>query len=163
MKASFTSTSISRESMSTTVAMPVRVKPPPAEIGDTISPGCASLETTTPANGARTTRSSRSCARTRSVLRATASWPAAASCCAASDATSARAASSAASLIMPPACSFSLRASVRCASARRTLIWFRLASAASICLSVSACCRLAWLASSRASTWPAFTAMPSSM
>ena len=35
---SFTSTSTSSELMSTMVAMPVRVKPPPAEIGDTISP-----------------------------------------------------------------------------------------------------------------------------
>ena len=56
MYASLTSTSISRESMSTIVAMPVRVKPPPADIGDTVSPGCASLEITTPANGARTSQ-----------------------------------------------------------------------------------------------------------
>jgi hypothetical protein len=35
---SLTSTSISSESISTMVAMPVRVKPPPAETGDTISP-----------------------------------------------------------------------------------------------------------------------------
>ena len=35
MYASLTSTSISRESMSTIVAMPVRVKPPPADIGET--------------------------------------------------------------------------------------------------------------------------------
>ena len=57
MYASLTSTSTSRESMSTMVAMPVRVKPPPADIGEIISPGCASLEMTTPANGARTLRS----------------------------------------------------------------------------------------------------------
>ena len=30
--------------MSTIVQMPVRVKPPPADTGDTISPGCASFE-----------------------------------------------------------------------------------------------------------------------
>ena len=42
------------------VAMPVRVKPPPADIGEIISPGCASFEITTPANGARTCRSSKS-------------------------------------------------------------------------------------------------------
>ena len=30
------------------VPMPVRVKPPPAEIGEIISPGCAALATTTP-------------------------------------------------------------------------------------------------------------------
>ena len=41
--------------MSTIVPMPVRVKPPPAEIGEIISPGCAFFETATPANGARMT------------------------------------------------------------------------------------------------------------
>ncbi len=55
MKASFTSTWISSESMSTMVPMPVRVKPPPAEIGEIISPGWADLATTTPENGARIT------------------------------------------------------------------------------------------------------------
>ena len=35
--------------MSTMVPMPVRVKPPPAEIGEIISPGCADLAMTTPA------------------------------------------------------------------------------------------------------------------
>src|SRR5207249_2668388 len=39
--------------MSTIVAMPVRVKPPPADTGETISPRCASLETTMPPKGAR--------------------------------------------------------------------------------------------------------------
>ena len=43
------------------VAMPVRVKPPPAETGDTISPRCASFDTTMPAKGARTVQLSRSC------------------------------------------------------------------------------------------------------
>ena len=43
------------------VAMPVRVKPPPADIGETVSPGCASLEITTPENGARIARSSSPC------------------------------------------------------------------------------------------------------
>ncbi len=37
------------------VPMPVRVKPPPAEIGEIISPGCADLAMTTPLNGARIT------------------------------------------------------------------------------------------------------------
>ena len=41
--------------MSTMVPTPVRVKPPPAEIGETISPACAALATMTPENGARTT------------------------------------------------------------------------------------------------------------
>ena len=40
--------------MSTIVPTPVRVKPPPAENGETISPTCAALATITPANGART-------------------------------------------------------------------------------------------------------------
>ena len=38
--------------MSTIVATPVRVKPPPADTGEIISPGCASLEMATPSNGA---------------------------------------------------------------------------------------------------------------
>ena len=59
MKFSLTSTSTSSESMSTIVPMPVRVKPPPAETGDTISPSCAALTVTMPPNGARTTVSSR--------------------------------------------------------------------------------------------------------
>ena len=44
--------------MSTMVQMPVRVKPPPAETGETISPGCASFDSATPLNGARMTVSS---------------------------------------------------------------------------------------------------------
>ena len=55
MNDSLTSTWISSESMSTIVPMPVRVKPPPAEMGEIISPGCADLATTMPANGARIT------------------------------------------------------------------------------------------------------------
>src|SRR5438105_12276553 len=54
MYASLTSTSISSESMSTIVPIPVRVKPPPAENGETISPTWAALAITTPVNGART-------------------------------------------------------------------------------------------------------------
>ena len=45
--------------MSTMVQMPVRVKPPPADTGETISPGCASLEIATPLKGARMTVLSR--------------------------------------------------------------------------------------------------------
>ena len=40
---SFTSTSTSRESISTMVQIPVFVKPPPADTGEIISPGCAAL------------------------------------------------------------------------------------------------------------------------
>ena len=43
MNDSLTSTWISSESMSTMVPMPVRVKPPPAEIGEIISPGLGRL------------------------------------------------------------------------------------------------------------------------
>ena len=43
------------------VQMPVRVKPPPAEIGEIISPGWAFLEVTMPANGARMIVSSICC------------------------------------------------------------------------------------------------------
>jgi hypothetical protein len=56
--------------MSTIVPRPVRVNPPPAEIGDTISPSCAAFTVTTPANGARTTVSSR--LRSASLSRASA-------------------------------------------------------------------------------------------
>ena len=59
--------------MSTIVPMPVRVKPPPAEIGDTISPSCAALTVTTPANGARTTVSSRLRSANATAERATSS------------------------------------------------------------------------------------------
>ena len=45
--------------MSTIVQMPVRVKPPPADTGETISPGCASFEIAMPLNGARMTVLSR--------------------------------------------------------------------------------------------------------
>jgi len=57
--------------MSTIVQMPVRVKPPPAEIGETISPGCASFEIATPLKGARTTVSARSVRRICTWLSAT--------------------------------------------------------------------------------------------
>ena len=46
--------------MSTIVPMPERVKPPPADTGEIISPGCASFEIATPSNGARTVMSARS-------------------------------------------------------------------------------------------------------
>ncbi|GIX17633.1 MAG: hypothetical protein KatS3mg119_1819 [Rhodothalassiaceae bacterium] len=58
------------------VQMPVRVKPPPADTGETISPGWAALLTTTPANGARMTclstrsRASATCSSATSHLRA---------------------------------------------------------------------------------------------
>ncbi len=57
--------------MSTIVQMPVRVKPPPAETGDTISPGCASLVIAMPLNGARMIVLSRSSARSSTCRSAT--------------------------------------------------------------------------------------------
>ena len=54
MKFSLTSTSTSSEFMSTIWAIP----PPPENCGETISPGCAFLTVTMPANGARITVSS---------------------------------------------------------------------------------------------------------
>ena len=66
MYCSLTSTSISSDVMSTSVQMPVRVKPPPAETGEIISPGWASFEIATPSNGARTTMSTRSVCRSLS-------------------------------------------------------------------------------------------------
>ena len=57
--------------MSTMVQMPVRVKPPPADTGEIISPGCASLEMAMPSNGARTTMSVRSVWRALTCASAT--------------------------------------------------------------------------------------------
>ena len=79
MKASLTSTSISIESMSTIVQMPVRVKPPPADIGEIISPGCALRSTTTPPNGARiwclSSTAAVRCASSRAVCACACAWP----------------------------------------------------------------------------------------
>ena len=58
--------------MSTIVQMPVRVKPPPADTGEIISPGCASFEMTTPANGARMIVSSSRLRRSATCASATA-------------------------------------------------------------------------------------------
>ncbi len=61
--------------MSTRVQMPVRVKPPPAETGEIISPGWASLVMATPEKGARMTVSSMSWRRTATWRLATStSW-----------------------------------------------------------------------------------------
>ncbi len=54
MYASFTSTSTSSVRRSAMVTMAVRVSPPPADEGATISPTSASLRSTVPSNGART-------------------------------------------------------------------------------------------------------------
>ena len=56
--------------MSTMVQMPVRVKPP-EDMGEIISPGCAFLEVTMPANGARMIVSSSCCCQMATVRSAT--------------------------------------------------------------------------------------------
>src|ERR1043166_6163310 len=53
MYASFTSTSTSSVDRSAMVTIAVRVRPPPAEEGATISPTSASFRSTVPENGAR--------------------------------------------------------------------------------------------------------------
>ena len=163
MKASLTSTWISSDSMSTTVPMPVRVKPPPPEIGEMISPGCAALTVITPAKGARTTvlstpmsdRASDSTA-TWALLRALCS-------CAASASRSAWAWSSAAAAISWRAARSRLRArvlsaSVSCACARTTSLRAAASWAADRSRWASAS-----VGSSRASTSPSATFWPSSM
>ena len=164
MNASLTSTSISRESMSTTVAMPVRVKPPPAEIGDTISPGCASLETTTPSNGARTIKSSRSCARTRTVPSATCTSLRSASSRALSAATS-----DCAVVELQFADQFVLAQLLAAAQVALGLGDAHLRLPSDSCArrraGAATARRSAWcvVSSSRASSWPSLTAMPSSI
>ena len=84
--------------MSTIVPMPVRVKPPPAETGDTISPGCASFEITTPANGARMIVLSRFVRSSAICRSATCTCSRAARMRASSESTAARAASTSAAV-----------------------------------------------------------------
>ncbi len=56
------------------VQMPVRVKPPPAEMGETISPGWAALTVTTPSKGAVTMVSATLRRATSSPARADPTW-----------------------------------------------------------------------------------------
>ncbi len=148
--------------MSTIVATPVRVKPPPADIGETISPGCASFEITTPLNGARISRSASSCLPRPTCAMATSTSECTAASRALSAATSASELSSTLCDTSLRSTSERLRSSVRRASASRTSISRRLRRAASA-LRVDT---LSWAStverSSRASTWPASTSAPSS-
>ena len=149
--------------MSTTVPMPVRVKPPPADSGETISPGCAALAITTPENGARTTVWSRLMSLTRSCSLAT--W--------ALRWATARCARRASRWAM--ACSYCARDTSCCrtsasrrsalASASRSCaptlsIWLRAASAWE---AYRRRCASASIGSRVAITWPASTRMPSSI
>ncbi len=131
MKLSLTSTSISSDDMSTIVQMPVRVKPPPADTGEIISPGCASFEIATPENGARMTVSS-------DLVRRSATWRSATVTCsrdssrrALSASTSASARSRSACPTIPSFTSARVRLSVRRASRSRTSISAAFARAAS--------------------------------
>ena len=148
--------------MSTSVAMPVRVKPPPAEMGDTISPRCASFETTTPANGARTMQLSRSCfaiailasdAPTCSRARVTRALKLS---------TVVRTVSSCCSAMSPRLKRSSLRLSSRSALARLTRRSPSAAAVASRSATAEASRTLASESSRRARICPASTRLPSS-
>ena len=148
--------------MSTMVQMPVRVKPPPAEIGEIISPGCAALAMTTPLNGARISKSftkPRCTARLRAVTSTSRS----------ARARRARNASSASSLRSRSAALANCRSaksSMRCKSSSAwrmlTRISFSAASAAPSCDSA----RVSWArgmeSSNTARICPSRTVMPSS-
>ena len=148
--------------MSTIVAMPVRVKPPPADIGETVSPGCASFEITTPANGARTSRSSSGCWLSATWLRETPTSAFAAASRACSAATSACDESTTLCATSLRSTRLRLRSSVRWASASRTWISFRLRRAASRPLSATSYSARPVDRSSLASTCPSLTSAPSS-
>ena len=148
--------------MSTMVLMPVRVKPPPAETGDTISPGCASFDSATPLNGARITMSSIAVCCNATWLCATVTCSRTELMRALNELTSAWAWSMADGVVRPSFISRSWRCRLMRASASRTSIsgtarrvacnWAR--------ASVIPACSVE--SSSRASTWPSRTAMPSS-
>ena len=145
--------------MSTIVQMPVRVKPPPADTGEIISPGCASFEIAMPSNGARTTMSARSVLRALTWLSAT--W----TCCCAiairalSDSTSAWAASSSARPTTCPSPAAARRSSVSSASLQPGLVLGGAALRARRAAPRRRSSRPRSCESSRrASTWPASTA-----
>ena len=163
MKASPTSTSISSESMSTTVQMPVRVKPPPADSGETISPGCASLVVITPANGARTMVLSTPISAMCRLSAATSALRRVVSSSARSASRSATAWSYCA---LDTSCCPTRRDSreaLASASCRRACTWFTALRAAASCEALSARCARASIGSSVASTWPSSTCCPSSI
>jgi hypothetical protein len=148
--------------MSTIVQMPVRVKPPPAETGEIISPGCASFEIAIPSNGARTTMSARSVRRALRCDCATSTCCCAIAIRALSDSTSASAESSSAREMTLSFTSCCRRPSVSSASLSRAsfsvVARFAALSIASSTLSMARSCE----SSNRARTWPRFTALPSS-
>jgi hypothetical protein len=144
------------------VEMPVRVKPPPADTGDTISPGCASLDSATPLNGARMTVLSKSVCCTAICRSATATCCCAAWIRASTESTSAWAWSTSAWVDRLSFTSCSRRFSVSLASAARTSLSRTARRAASAWAFASSRAASGWASSSRARTWPSRTAMPSS-
>ena len=149
--------------MSTRVPMPVRMLPPPPEIGEIISPGCAALVTMTPLNGARMivlsapreAMASWSC-DTRTARRSEASR-------AARESRSAMAASSADAAISCRAASSRCRLSVRSARVSWACDSANWDCAAATCDCASSFCASASEGSSVARTWPAVTRWPSSI
>jgi hypothetical protein len=148
--------------MSTIVQMPVRVKPPPAETGDTISPGCASFEIATPENGARITMSSMAVCCRATCCSATAICSRSEATRATRAFTSAFALSISAAVTRPSFARRSRRACTRRASSRRTSASGTARRAASSCARASASAARIVESSRRASTWPSRTLMPSS-
>ncbi len=142
--------------------MPVRVNPPPAEIGETISPRCASFETTMPSKGERTVQLSTSCwatpmrasaARVCSLVRAIFERKLSAVV---------RAASRAWTLLTPAARSDSARFHSRSALPSWTSRSASAAAVASRSVLAEASDALGWEQSSSASTCPLLTCRPSS-
>ena len=149
--------------MSTIVPMPVRVKPPPADSGETISPGCAALAITTPANGARTTVLSTPSPAMRSWSPATWVLRCAVASCARSESRCAIACSywdldTSCCLTSVPRRAALASASRSCACTLPA--WLR---AAPTCEAASARCASASIGSSVAMIWPAATDWPSSI
>jgi len=162
MYASLTSTSISSDDMSTIVEMPVLVKPPPADIGEIISPGCAFFEIATPANGARISMSARFCL-SRSTDRSAART---CSTCAAWRASSTPTSASTESQSDCAAIPLARRSRMRCLRIVASLSCAAISTvtrcAAASCASASARLCAVWRSSRRARTCPFSTFIPSS-
>ena len=148
--------------MSTIVEMPVRVKPPPAETGDTISPGWASFDSATPLNGARMMVLSSSVCCSSICRSVTATCCCAAWIRASTESTSACAWSTSACVARLLRTSCRRRCSVSLASASRTSLSRTARRAASAWAFASSRAARGWASSRRARIWPSRTAMPSS-
>ena len=162
MYVSLTSTSISSEPMSTIVQIPVRVKPPPADTGEIISPGCASLEIAMPSNGARTTMSVRSVCRARTIVSVTCTCWCATAMRAFNESTSPCASSTSALPTTFSCIRRERRSSVSSACLSRASSSAAPRCAAASCASATASAARICESSSRASTWPLRISFPSS-